>query len=133
MKIVAIRSRRDFLRVQNRPDVKVRNRSMILLGKTANPGKSEAGGSVDHRTSVRFGFVITKKIDRRATVRNKLRRRIRAILETISLNNCNLYSNYVDYVIVVIENFSSINYSDLFRGVEKLFSEFKIKYDKRIH
>jgi ribonuclease P protein component len=103
---------------------------MILLGKSTEAKNIKPGKCGDFLEFFRVGFVVTKKIDRRAPMRNRIRRRIRAILRTLLLNHCNLYSNHVDYVLVMLENLSGISYADLLRDMEKLFSEFRIKYDK---
>jgi ribonuclease P protein component len=103
---------------------------MVLLGKQTSIKNIEANSSKNFGEFVRIGFVITKKIDKRATVRNRIRRRIKAVLRTILLNHCNLYRCHTDYVLIVLENLSSISYADLLCIVEKLFSKFKMKYDK---
>jgi ribonuclease P protein component len=106
---------------------------MLLLGKNMEAKSIENISVENSRESSRIGFVVTKKVDKRATVRNRIRRRIKAILRAILLNHCNLYINHVDYVMIVLEDFSSISYDELFSSVRKLFGEFKVKYDRRIH
>ncbi|MEK7159270.1 MAG: ribonuclease P protein component [Patescibacteria group bacterium] len=66
-------------------------------------GKSLAGAYFiikgmrnEHKTS-RFGFIVNNKIDNRATVRNKIKRRLR---EIVRLNFAKIKDN-IDFLIVV--------------------------------
>ena len=76
-----IKSRRDFVFIQHNYDKKLQNKSILLLIKENN------------KNITRCGYVVTKKIDKRAVIRNKIKRVLREIMRSafkdkILKNNC---------------------------------------------
>jgi ribonuclease P protein component len=128
VKIIAIRSRKDFLRVQREAGLTVKNRNMVIMCKNTDRKYIKVAVKGRPTEFARIGLVVTKRIDKRAVVRNRIKRRIRAISHIILANHCNLYINHVDYVIVLRRNISDVSYSELLQNVKKLFNEIRIGY-----
>jgi len=65
----------------------------------------------------RFAFVVGKKIDKKAVVRNRLKRVLREIAYTKSLS----FPRGVDMLFLVKKNFQDIPYQQMEKEVEKIF------------
>lgn len=59
-------------------------------------------------TTSRFGFVISKKIDKRATVRNRIKRKFRFCLE----EKLEKISKGYDFLFIIKKNLESANYCE---------------------
>jgi len=70
----------------------------------------------------RYGIVVNLKVDKRAVVRNKIRRRIR---EIIRLNNDNFQLGY-DIMILTRESTKDLKYKEIEEKLLKLFKKAKI-------
>lgn len=74
----------------------------------------------DINMNTRAGFVVSKKIHKRAVVRNKIKRRLReAFFEYIKSNN----PPYMSVVFKAKENSINSNYRDTLKSVYKLMSK----------
>jgi ribonuclease P protein component len=73
-----IKRREDFVGLQESGS-KVSARNLLLIYSQSDKATS------------RFGIVVTRKLDPRATVRNRVKRKIREVLR---LNRCNLLGNF---------------------------------------
>ena len=69
----------------------------------------------------KIGFVVSKKIDKRATVRNKIKRQLRAILR----QNLNTFVGAKNYVIVAKPSIVDLTYQQIEKEI--LISMSKIK------
>lgn len=70
----------------------------------------------------RFGFVISNKISKKATIRNKLKRRLR---EIIRLNLSNFIEGF-DIIIIPKKNILTENFDSVKNNLISLFKEIKI-------
>lgn len=68
----------------------------------------------------RFGFVIGKKVSNKATVRNKVKRRLRDSVRDLKKSN-----EPLDIVIIALPKIVKKEFSDIREGVVKLFSGLK--------
>jgi ribonuclease P protein component len=125
MKIHTIKSRSDFLRVQNMPELRTTTHNLVLVCRKMREELCQPSAPL-----VRFGFVITKKISKKAVVRNRLRRQLKAILQKVLVSSCNLRKNYLDCLLIARKNILDDSYTDLFQEVEGLVSKIEMKYGK---
>lgn len=70
-------------------------------------------------SDTRAGFVISKKVSPKATVRNKVRRRLRAVVEKILKEK----SSSVDVVIVALPGIEKRNFSEIEHSINLLFNK----------
>lgn len=57
----------------------------------------------------RFGISVSKKISKKAVIRNKLKRQIKSIID----NNKNIYQNSKDYIIILKKSCLEETYNEL--------------------
>lgn len=70
----------------------------------------------------RYGIVVNLKVDKRAVMRNKIRRRISEILR---LNNKNIRQGH-DIMVLTSESTKNLSFSDIEIGLLKLFKKAKL-------
>lgn len=63
----------------------------------------------DDNKYYRFGISVGKKISNKAVIRNKLKRRLKSIID----NHKNLYQNNKDYIIIMERSCLEANYQEL--------------------
>ena len=76
--MIIIKKRREFIDIQNNYDKKYHSDILLIL--------------IKKNISTRFGYIVSKKVDKKAVVRNKIKRIFReisrmAIKDNIVLNN----------------------------------------------
>lgn len=69
----------------------------------------------------RFGLSVGKKISNKAVDRNKLKRRLKSIID----NNQNIYEKNKDYIIIMKGSCLNLEYQDLESSFTKLISKIK--------
>ena len=69
----------------------------------------------------RFGLSVGKKISKKAVDRNKLKRRLKSIID----NNKNYYQNSKDYIIIMKGSCLEATYQELETSFQKLISNIK--------
>jgi len=69
----------------------------------------------------RFGLSVGKKISNKAVIRNKLKRRLKNIID----NNKNNYLNSQDYIIIMKRNCLNLSYNELEDSFIKLMCKLK--------
>lgn len=107
MKLLKIKSRRDFLKIQNTHDIKYHSENFLfLMLKTED--KYIKGNDV-----IRFGITVTKKIDKRAVVRNHKKRVIREIVRNTFKNNNSLFIRNFDYEIICKKTILNSTFEEL--------------------
>lgn len=73
----------------------------------------------------KFGFVVSKKVHKRAVVRNKIKRRLReAVYNYIKDNK----TPSISYIISAKENSVNATYNDTLKSVNSLFKRIANKY-----
>lgn len=97
-KDLTIKKRTDFLRVAK--GVKVVTTSVVLQA---------ALSLCEYKTSPKFGYTATKKIGK-AHIRNKAKRRIRAVISQVLADTS---KPNVEYVIIARHNTPTYNFEDL--------------------
>ncbi|MDR2777600.1 MAG: hypothetical protein LBB24_02425, partial [Rickettsiales bacterium] len=66
MRILTIRARKDFLRVQRGAELTAKNGNMIILSRKTEEKYTEITNRRRLAEFTRIGFVVTKRIDKRA-------------------------------------------------------------------
>jgi ribonuclease P protein component len=97
MLILSIRTRQDFIDIQNNKDEICHRPTMILLIKATPKKYTQVTFKRRAGEFVRLGLTVTKKIDKRAVKRNKIKRRLREAFRKI---NPDLLHNHTDYQII---------------------------------
>lgn len=67
----------------------------------------------------RYGFIVSKKIDKRAVIRNKTKRRLRAQIEKIK----NQIKNGYDFLFVAKKRLIKEENKELFKEISKILNE----------
>lgn len=124
IKIVTIKTRKDFVRVQNNPLFKAVGNDLIIICK-----ETDKKYFIKDYFS-RVGLVVTKRIDKRAVIRNKIKRKIREIIRFLSKNSCNLFINRIDYIIIAKNSFLSNSHAFLIEEIKELLLKIKVKYER---
>ena len=73
----------------------------------------------------RFGISVGKKISKQAVIRNKLKRRLKSIID----NNKNYYSKEKDYIIIMKRNCLESTYDELEKGFLNIIKQIEVKGD----
>lgn len=97
MTLDRLQKRSDFLRLNDGADKWV-SKAFILLSKENELGKA------------RFGITVTKKLDKRAVGRNRIKRRLRAVAADILPHNAKAGR---DYIFIARADAASREYDDL--------------------
>lgn len=109
----SIKKREDFVNLNNKMAAKVISGGFILLmGKTPLK-RIEKNTELENFS--RFGITVTKKISKKAVIRNKIRRRLR---EAIRKNLINLGQEKFDYVFIARNFIINMNFSKLLEDVQ---------------
>ena len=77
-----------------------------------------------HTAPTRFGFVISKKVSKKAVDRNRIRRRLKAVLQ----KRYDSLTHGFDMVIIVSPNVFQLSFIDLTNVVEGLLHEAGISH-----
>lgn len=97
MKILSIKSRQQILRERNNPE-SIYTSGCVVLFTAPTPEKNQGPDQLHRATEfVRLCLVVSKKIHKKAVVRNKLRRRIK---EAFRMVDPTLFQNKHDYQIL---------------------------------
>lgn len=116
-----IKSRADFLRVQ-KSEIKWIRPGFIAL---ALP-RQQAEPATKDRLTHRMGYVVTKKLDKRATVRNRVKRRLRAMAQITEISQLAVP---LDIVLIarpaaIVQDFAELQ-TDWQRAIHFFRSKFK--------
>lgn len=119
MFILPIKSRLQILSERKNPEF-IWNGKSIMMFVSPTPKKNSITNS-QHRAEnfVRLVVVVTKKIHKRAVVRNKFRRRIK---EAFRLIDKSLFKNKYDYQIIAKQSIFKSTVHDLIVDIENCLS-----------
>ncbi|MBR2141497.1 MAG: ribonuclease P protein component [Rickettsiales bacterium] len=115
MKLLHVKSRRDFLRIQNSPEGKDSCEHFLLLYRKTSDKHVE--------DTSRIGIVVTKKIDKRAVIRNHIKRQIREICGDLFKNSNELFLKNYDYEIIAKRNILGCKFIDLKQNFIKILTK----------
>jgi ribonuclease P protein component len=116
MLILPIKSRQQILEGRNNAEKIIHGHSILLI-ITPTPAKNAEVSERYRATNfVRLLPVVTKKINKKAVVRNKLKRRIKEVFKNI---NDGLLKNKYDYQIIAKQHLIDTKFKDLAKDIEK--------------
>lgn len=122
MKLIKIKKRLDFVDIQKNFDTKIYSKNFIFLIKQTDEKYINKNTNVE---ICRFAPVATKKINKRAAVRNRIKRIIRDIIQKLFKYNNELFLKNNDYEIIARNEFSDIKYTSLYKEIEESLQKVK--------
>ena len=132
MKLLKVKNRQDFLRIQNDYKIKYYSNNFLILLLESNTKniKQQTINNINNNY-IRLGAVATKKIDKRAVVRNAIKRRIREIFRILVKNNADLFINNCDYEVISRKSILDISFAELQNEFIKSLQNIKEQYETR--
>ena len=132
MKLLTVKNRQDFLRIQNDYKIKYYSNNFLILLLESNTKniKQQTINNINNNY-IRLGAVATKKIDKRAVVRNVIKRRIREIFRILIKNNADLFINNCDYEVISRKSILDISFAELQNEFIKSLQNIKEQYETR--
>ena len=127
MKLYTLKKRREFIKLQKEPLIRYFGKSMTILFKNTD----EKYITDNQEQFIRIGIVATKKIDNRAVIRNKIKRRIKEAIRKISKESCNLFINHSDYELIAKKDFLDYKYQEIVSDLKDILQKVKIKYEQQ--
>ena len=67
----------------------------------------------------RFGFIVSKKVSNKATIRNKIKRRLRSAVSRVKLRNPS------DVIIITLPGAENLEFSEIKKATEEFFLKYK--------
>ncbi len=126
MKILTIKKRADFINIQNNYEKKIITDNLIVLCKKTDEKYTKITKKRKLTEFIRIGLTVTKRIDKRAVVRNRIKRLLREINKNLIKNFKDLYINHIDYEFISKKSIIDCNYIKLFKEVEYSIKNLKI-------
>ncbi|MDR0423285.1 MAG: ribonuclease P protein component [Rickettsiales bacterium] len=115
MKILSIKKRRDILKSRNEGKSFKSNKFIFIKTPIIQPKNDSLKKMLDTNVDfVRLLVVVSKKVDKRAVIRNRIRRRVKEAFRT-SLNNL---QNHHDYQIIVKKNIADVEFNEIKTEIE---------------
>ena len=108
-----IKKRRDFVFIQHNYDKKVQGKSVLLLIKE------------NKKNTIRCGYIVTKKIDKRAVVRNKIKRILREIMRSAFKDK--ILTNNYDYELIAKIGCLNVSFHEI---KDEIYNLLRIQYGK---
>lgn len=129
MKLLTVKSRQDFLRIQNSFKIKYYNNNFLILLLESNIKniKQQTINTIDNNY-IRLGITVTKKIDKRAVIRNTIKRKVREIFRILIKNNTDLFVNNCDYEVITRKSILDISFAELQNEFIKSLQNIKEQY-----
>lgn len=115
MAIETLRKRREFLRI--RGGGRWATPAFVLEGKARAALHPPEGSDKFEPDPPRFGFTVTKRMGN-AVVRNRIRRRLKAALETVAKD---VAKDHFDYVLIARDQAQHMNFVELVSLLETAF------------
>lgn len=129
MKLLTVKSRQDFLRIQNSFKIKYYNNNFLILLLESNIKniKQQTINTINNNY-IRLGITVTKKIDKRAVIRNTIKRKVREIFRILIKNNTDLFVNNCDYEVITRKSILDISFAELQNEFIKSLQNIKEQY-----
>lgn len=124
MYIFTIKSRLEFLDIQNSCTKSLKTDKIILLYKKITDKEIEKSKI---KTFSKLGICVTKKVDKRAVIRNRAKRLIRESFKKIAKENKNyIISNY-KYEIIAKKDITKYKFNDIYNDMLSLIQHLNQK------
>lgn len=132
MKLLTVKSRQDFLRIQNNFKIKYYSNNFLILLLESNTKNIKHQTIINlNNEYIRLGITATKKIDKRAVVRNTIKRKVREIFRTLVKNNTDLFVNNCDYEVITRKSILDISFTELQNEFIKSLQNIKEQYETK--
>lgn len=118
MKILTIKRRADFVNIQQNYDSKFVSNCLVVLCKKTEKKYRKITAKNRAKDFVRLGYTVTKKIDKRAVVRNRVKRLLREANAELIKNCSSLYINNYDYEFIAKKNILGYTYDKLLKEIK---------------
>ena len=129
MKLLTVKSRQDFLRIQNNFKIKYYSNNFLILLLESNTKNIKHQTIINlNNEYIKLGITATKKIDKRAVVRNTIKRKVREIFRTLVKNNTDLFINNCDYEVITRKSILDISFTELQNEFIKSLQNIKEQY-----
>jgi len=119
MLILPIRTRQDFVNIQKNKDSIFYTPRLILLIKTTPEKYTLVTEKRRAKEFVRLGLTVTKKLDKTAIGRNRVKRRLREAFRKV---NPNLLHNHTDYQIIARKAIINARFESIVKDLEGCLS-----------
>jgi ribonuclease P protein component len=115
MLILSIKSRQDFVNIQKKRDCVCHTLRLILLTKKTPEKYTQVSEKKRAKEFIRFGLTVTKKLEKTAVGRNRIKRRIREAFRKIPEE---LLQNHTDYQIIARKRIIDCNFQDIVKDIK---------------
>lgn len=120
MKILSVRSRQDFLSIQKNNENSYATKNIVFLQKRTLEKYTKISSKQRCEEFVRLGLSVSKKISKKAVVRNRVKRLLR---EAFRIVEANKFYKHNDYVIIARVAILESNVSDLVGDINLCLSK----------
>ncbi len=110
MYVLSLKSRHDFVRLQNGVGNSVKNNILMLLFDRMDQDIISRNVQVK---IVRLGLCITKKISKKAVIRNKMKRILREVFKIVCRDHHDLVRSGYDYEIIVRKSLLNFTFDQI--------------------
>ena len=133
MKLLKIKSRQDFLKIQNHFKIKWFSNNFLILIIETDEKYIKNVNNINNFKFIRLGIAVTKKIDKRAVIRNNIKRKIRENIRILLKENNDLFINFCDYEIIAKKSFLDVSHIDLKNEFIDSLKKAKEKYEQQFN
>ena len=111
MHIFTIKSRQEFVNIQSTCLNSLKSNNMILLYKKVTREEIKKNRVKDF---VKFGMCVSKKISKKAVIRNKVKRLLRESFRKLVKENSNLILNNYKYEIIAKKSILQCSFNEIY-------------------
>jgi len=115
MLILTIKARKDFVDIQKNKDNACYTPKLILLTKKTPKKYIEVTAKRRAGEFVRLGLTVTKKLEKTAIGRNRIKRQLREAFKKL---NPNLLKNHIDYQIIARKRIIDTEFKCIIKDLE---------------
>lgn len=126
MHIFTIKSRQEFIDIQNTCLNSLKSNNIILLYKKITDKEIEKNKV---KNFIKFGICVSKKISKKAVVRNKIKRLLRESFRKLVKENNNLIQNNYKYEIIAKKNILQSNFKEIYEDLVFLIKKINTSTD----
>ena len=84
-----------------------------------------------HKDPVKVGVIVAKKVHKKATKRNKIKRRIREAYRNLKSNNPELTNNFKSIIFIARPAILELNYTQILNNIEKCLKKAEKSFIKK--